>query len=144
MTQEEADERLAAITEKVTEAMNKPLPKKAQNQRTRQIARAMFKIAADTIGITPQELLEELRVEEDASIAEVAANHGSSAGDVIDAIVEKAQEKLDERVADGKMTQEKADERLVNITEKVTEVVNSPFPAREKGSQGRQTQQDNP
>jgi hypothetical protein len=144
MTQEEADERLETIRERVTEAINKPLPTKAVGQRARPAVRHMLRVAAETLDMTPRELLAELLKEEDRTIADVANEKGISPDTVVDAVVDKAEEKLAERVADGKMTQEEADERLETIRERVTKAVNSPLPTRDKanGGQSRQ-QQDN-
>ncbi len=56
-------------------------------------------------------------------------------------MVDKAEEKLNERVDEGKITQEEAKERLETVREKVTEVVNLPFP--QKGERPDRGQVDN-
>src|SRR5690349_18648351 len=62
--------------------------------------------AAAVIGITVEQLRTELAT--GLSIAQVAANHGSSGQAVIDALVAEAKAKLDAAVAAGRITQAQA------------------------------------
>ncbi len=140
MTQTEADERLAQVEEKVTEAVNSSLPERGQGKQGKRGGRALLRVAAEELGMTPQELVEELRSEEGRTIADVAADNSVSVDTIIDAAVEKASEKLAEKVANGDMTQAEADERLTQIEEKVTEAVNSPLP--ERGQRGQRNNGD--
>ena len=48
---------------------------------------------------------------------------------VIDTLVNAAKEHLDEAVANGRLTQEEADAKLAEITERITEMVNTARPA---------------
>lgn len=111
-------------------------------QRMR-IARAMFRIAAEEIGLTPRELLQELRQDGGRSIAQVAEDHGVEPDTIVDAIVDKASEKLAQLVEKGWLTQEKADEKLVTIRQRVTELINKPLPARFLGNPSGPQQPDN-
>lgn len=97
------------------------------------IARAIFRIAAEEIGLTPQKLLQELRQDGGRSIAQVAETHGVEPDAVIEAIMEKTAERIAKLVEKGWLTQEKADEKLVAIRERVTELINKPLPARFQG-----------
>lgn len=83
--------------------------------------------AAEVIGITPEELIAELRDGEDLSIADVAANHDVSADSIVEAVVTQASERLAEMVDSGRLTQEEADEKLAEIEQRVTERINQPF-----------------
>ena len=49
---------------------------------------------------------------------------------VIDTLVNAAKEHLDEAVTNGRLTQEEADAKLVEITERITEMVNTARPRR--------------
>lgn len=95
--------------------------------------RALIRTAAEVIGITPQELITELREGEDLSIADVATAHGASADDIVDAVVAKASEHLAEKVANGELTQDEADAHLAEIEAHVTERINTPFSPPEPG-----------
>jgi len=77
--------------------------------------------AAEALGMTEEELRDALR--EGTTLAEIAEAEGVEVQKVIDALVADASERLDERVADGDLTREQADERLAKLTERITEMV---------------------
>jgi len=68
----------------------------------RQIRRAGIAISAQTIGVTPQDLVGELR--SGKSIAEVAGEHDVSTQSVIDALVTAADAKITLAVANHRIT----------------------------------------
>jgi uncharacterized protein (DUF433 family) len=78
--------------------------------------------AADAIGIEPSVLVAAIR--DGQTVAEVAEAHGVDPATVVDAIVANANDRLDQAVADGELTQEQADERAADIEEHVTDFVN--------------------
>lgn len=78
--------------------------------------------AATALGMTAEELRTELR--SGSTIAQVAEAKGVELQTVIDAMVAEVKEELDEAVTAGRITQEKADERLASATERITERVN--------------------
>lgn len=72
------------------------------------------------------------------TLADLAAANGSSADEVIDFLVTQAEERLAQAVEDGKIDQAEADEKLAEITDKITEMVNSeiPEPGAREGRRG--------
>jgi hypothetical protein len=80
--------------------------KVANHPRLRHLVKEEGKVAASTIGITPTELRD--AVKGGQSVAEVAQAHGVDPQTVVDAVVADLDAKLDEAVADGKITQERA------------------------------------
>jgi uncharacterized protein YidB (DUF937 family) len=86
---------------------------------------------AEFLGMEPEALREALQ--DGSTLAEIAQANGSSADALIDHLVANAQEKLDEKVAEGEITQAEADEKLAEITEKVTDLVNGEAPLRGRG-----------
>lgn len=90
--------------------------------------------AAEAMGITEDELHQALR--DGATIAQVAALQGVDVQVVIDAMVAEARAHLDEGVAEGRLTQEEADERLAEITERITDMVNNGRPEGGRGPRG--------
>ncbi|MBE7474679.1 MAG: hypothetical protein DPW09_24015 [Anaerolineae bacterium] len=98
------------------------------------LARAVFRIAAKEIGLTPRELLQEMRQDGGRSIAQVAEDHGVEPHAVVEAVMDKASEKLAKLVEKGWLTQEEADEKLATMRERVTEFINKPLPARFQGN----------
>ncbi|MBC8448787.1 MAG: hypothetical protein H8D78_13650 [Chloroflexi bacterium] len=85
-------------------------------------------VAADQLGLTVDELLAEL--EDGRSIADVAEQEGVNAQTIADAFIAVRTERLDEVVAEGRITQEQADEMLAHMTEEVAEHLNEPFDER--------------
>jgi hypothetical protein len=90
-------------------------------------------VAADTIGITTDELRDALR--EGSSIADVAEENGVDAQTVIEALVTEATEAIDQRVADGELDAEVAAELQANLEERITDKVNAEggFPHGRRG-----------
>ena len=90
--------------------------------------------AAEAIDIATSDLLSALR--NGRTIAEVAEAHGVQIPEVVDAIVTAEQARLDELVADGRLTQGQADALSADLVERVTDLVNgdlAPFPLLEPG-----------
>jgi 3-hydroxyacyl-CoA dehydrogenase len=87
--------------------------------------------AAEAVGIDIDDLREALR--DGQTIAEVAGEHSVDVQTVINAMVAEAEEHLNDAVADGRLDETEAAERLTAVTEKITSFVNEGSPAREKG-----------
>lgn len=83
---------------------------------------AFFETAAETIGITTDELRSEL--EAGKSIAQVAEEHNVSAETLTGALQKEIDEKLADAVADGDLTQAEADEKKADAAERITEMIN--------------------
>jgi hypothetical protein len=82
---------------------------------------------ADLLGLEPEELGDLLR--DGQSLADVATAQGVDVQTVIDTLVNDVKEHLDEAVTNERLTQEEADAKLVEITERITEMVNTARPA---------------
>ncbi len=91
---------------------------------------ARLEAAADAIGITPEQLRG--AVQAGSTIAEVAGDNGVDPQTVIDALVAEKQEKLDQAVADGRLTEEEASEKAADIETKVTDAVNGEIDLSER------------
>ena len=77
--------------------------------------------ATKYLGITPQELRSELRAGK--SLAQIARAHGKTVEGLVDAVVAPARARLDAAVANGHLTQQRADEVLARLTDSVGKVV---------------------
>lgn len=77
---------------------------------------------AEAIGISADELQAEL--DNGSTIAEVAEANGVDVDDVIDAMLASAEERIDAKVAEGRITEEEAAEKLERKTDKITNRVN--------------------
>ena len=84
--------------------------------------------AAEVIGVSPEELREALR--DGTSLADLAEANGVDAQDVVDVLVAEATERLDQAVADGRLTEEKAADIAEHLTERITAMVKGERPAR--------------
>ena len=90
--------------------------------------RAGLAAAAKALGISETELLTALR--SGKSLAAVAKEKGVDVQKVIDALVAEAKQRLADAVKNGRLTQAQADQRLKDLTARITERVNSTAPAR--------------
>lgn len=90
--------------------------------------------AAEALGLTTDELREDLTSGE-STLADIAQAEGVDSSTLIEALVADATDKIAERVADGSLTQEKADEMLPSLTERITTMVEEG--TGERGGAGR-------
>jgi len=81
---------------------------------------------ADLLGMTADELRDALG--EGKSLADIAEAQGVSLDDLQNGILERAKEKLDQAVADGRMDQERADEMLARLQENISDLLTKTFP----------------
>lgn len=77
---------------------------------------------SDLLGLEPAEIGDALRQGE--SLADIATAQGVDPQEIIDAMVARAAEHLDEAVADGRIDEADAADRLAEITERITDGVN--------------------
>lgn len=125
ITQGQADAALDAIAQAKPERPHRPFLRHRI---------ALLDTAAEAIGIEPAELREALR--NGQTIAQVSQANDVDPQRVVDALVAEHNEHLDEAVANGRLTQEQADERKANAEERFTDLVNGELRLRE-GRPGR-------
>jgi hypothetical protein len=95
---------------------------------------AGLEVAAQALGMTADELQTALKGGQ--TLAQIAESKGVNVQVVVDALVASATNQINEKVASGDITQAEADEKLANVTDRVTERVNNPRP--EGGPRGGQ------
>lgn len=88
--------------------------------------------AAETLGMTTRELRQALR--DGQTLADVAEAQGVETATLVDALVDAAQERLDEAVADGRIPQERAGEIAGTLEERISRLVEQGLPM---GGEGR-------
>lgn len=91
-------------------------------------------VILETLDITADEL--SAAREAGQSLAELAAAQGVETQTLIDALVADREEHLAEHVAEGDLTQAEADERLAELTERITERVEQPIGEGRGGPDG--------
>ena len=87
-------------------------------------------LVANTIGITAPDLIDQLA--DGSTVAEIATAAGADPQAVIDALVADAQERLAAGVQSGRITQAEADERIENLTERITSWINGEEPSADE------------
>ncbi len=85
-----------------------------------------FDVIAKALGISQDDLMSALR--DGKTIAEIAKEKGVDEQKVIDALVADAKTRTAAAVEDGRITQEQADKRLENLTERITRFVEEGMP----------------
>ncbi len=93
--------------------------------------RAHLEAAATALGMTPEALKTSLQ--SGSSLADIAKSKNVAVQKVIDAIVADEKAEIAAAVADGKLTQVRADSLLANVTKHVTAIVNGERPPRPFG-----------
>ena len=126
--QARADEILATAPARIAEAMDRvPDPEKIRshvgNHLKFRATRGVIESSATTLGLTPEELLQELRGPEN-TIATVAEGMGIDPQVVIDNAVAEAAAKIDAAVAEGNLDAAKGEELKANLVERITTFVN--------------------
>ncbi|MCI0710178.1 MAG: hypothetical protein L0154_08445 [Chloroflexi bacterium] len=90
----------------------------------------LIETIAEALEMEPEDIIEALQAEEGTTLADVIEANGGDVEAIIAAVVEEKTERLNEAVADGRLTQEEADERLAELEERITERLNSEFTPR--------------
>ncbi|MGB3592832.1 MAG: hypothetical protein WA994_01520 [Ornithinimicrobium sp.] len=79
-------------------------------------------VAAEALGLTSDELREELKSGE-SSLSDIAQAQGVDPEELIQTLVNDANDRIDERLSDGSLTQDDADELLASLSERITTMV---------------------
>ena len=77
---------------------------------------------ADTLNMTPREIVQDLK--QGQSLGEIGQAKGVSTDTLKSAILTAAAEKLDQAVADGKLTQDQADKITARLTDNIDKILN--------------------
>jgi hypothetical protein len=96
-----------------------------------------LEVAADTLGLTPEELRDALATE-GSTLADVAEEQGVGTDTLVDALVAAAEDRIDEAVANGRLSEEEADELKEAVPERVAAAIEREFRwERGHGPRGR-------
>lgn len=88
--------------------------------------------AATALGMTQADLRTALT--SGKSLAQVAEDKGVPVDKVVAALVAAAKQRIAQAVTDGRLTQERADQRVADLTARITERINSARPPRPGGA----------
>jgi len=87
--------------------------------------------AATYVGLSEAELRD--RIANGDTLAEIAKAEGRSVDGLVQALVKAAREKIVDAVADGRLTQTRANELEADLEERIKDLVNGEFPPRRPG-----------
>ena len=90
-------------------------------------------VAAQAIGITPQQLQSELPGK---SLAQVASNHGKQGSDVDTALKNAANARIDQAVSSGRLTADQGNTQKTNVDNRIDQLVNQVMPQAGPGGRG--------
>ncbi len=85
-----------------------------------------FEAAADYLGMTEAQLREAL--ENGKTLAQVARDRNKSVDGLVDALLARAEKKLEAAVDAGEMTRAEKNEMLAGLRDRITDIVNGRFP----------------
>jgi len=85
-----------------------------------------LEVAAQALGMTADEL--HTALDGGQTLAQVASDKGVNVQVVIDALVASATNHINEEVTSGEITQAQADQKLADLSQRVTDRVNNPRP----------------
>jgi hypothetical protein len=133
ITQEQADTILADAPARLDEFLAAPASdlRKGMKRGFGGIAHNVLATVAGVLGTDEETLKTQLR--EGSTIADIAGDQTQA---VIDALVAEANDHIDAALADGKITQEQADEMKANTVERITTFVNEGGPIGRGGHRG--------
>lgn len=83
-------------------------------------------VASQALGMTVEEL--HTALDSGQTLAQVASDKGVNVQVIIDALVAERTTHVNQKVADGEITQAEADTKLAELTQRVTDMVNNPRP----------------
>lgn len=122
MAQARADEILANLTERVTQGINGELRPNRAGERRATIG--VLRLAAEQTGLTAREIVQEIR--SGKSLADVLTENGVDTDAFITSAVSALDQRLDRAVANSRLTQEEADQKLAQFEETLRERITQP------------------
>ena len=107
----------------VAQHLAESMPGRGQGHRGGRAMGAHAEVVTDLLGMDAETLRGELAA--GSTLAEVAEANGVSADDLVAALVDEAEAHIAEHVEEGSLTEEEAADRLAEMTDRVTERVNT-------------------
>lgn len=138
MTQERADEILANLETRITEALNSQFELGGRGERLRErfensLRNDALNIISEATGLDLREIRQALV--DGATLAEVIESNGGDVNAISADLVTQATVRVNQLVADGTITQERADEFLAQLETRVDDFLNRTWELRERSAQ---------
>ena len=122
ITQDQEDAIIQAFKDELADHAGDQSGPRGRGGLRLRVVQGMVKVSADTIGVSVDDL--KTAVQSGQSVADVANAHGVNPSDVVTAIVNAGNAKLDQAVTDGKLTQDQADKLKSHLPEAADRFVN--------------------
>ena len=124
-TQEQVDKLLTNLEQLITDGINGDFPRGDNPNPRRNMARMLMTTITDETGMDAQSVLQAVR--DGSTLAEVIVANGGSIDNVIASAVTTVTERVNEGVANDRITQEQADNILENIEQTLMDILNGDF-----------------
>lgn len=121
--QDQADQLIANLPDLYTAAVNGEL---RQERLENRVGRGVLALAAEQTGLQPAEIAQELRAGN--SLADVLTEHNVDVNAFIDIAVAQATERANTAIANGRITQDQADQLIATLRDRLTERINQSVP----------------
>ena len=133
LTQEQADQMLEEMAERISERLEQPWtphPSKRGQMDGRGGMRgsSLVDATAEVTGLTVEDVIAALQ--EGQTFAQIAEEAGMAPQAIVDAFLTDREAALDDAVADGRLTQEQADQMLEEMAEHASEHLEQPWTPR--------------
>jgi uncharacterized protein (DUF433 family) len=125
VTQEQADNLLSNLEQLIIDGINGDLPAGDGANPRRKMGRALITIITDETGMDARNVLQAVR--DGSTLAEVIEANGGSVDAVVATAVAQATERINEALANDKITQEQADNLLGSLEQTITDILNGEF-----------------
>jgi hypothetical protein len=123
LTREQADELIANLETLFTNAMTSTVREFIVETY---VGVGVLRMAAEQTGLLPREITEQMR--SGSTLAQILTENGVDVNAFIEDVLAEADERLDQAVENGRITQERADEILENLREHLNERLNTTNP----------------
>jgi class 3 adenylate cyclase len=129
--QERADEIISNMSDRVSEMVNNPRPERGDRPERRKnpAGEAIMSSLVEDTGLDPEAVREALS-DHTTTLAELIIANGGNVDTSIADAVSAGTEVVNQGVANGDIPQERADEIISNMSDRVSEMVNNPRPER--------------
>jgi hypothetical protein len=122
LTQDRADKLLTNLEDVITRAINGELFPNRLGLLENRVGRGVLNLAAEQTGLERAEIVQELKAGK--SLADILTEHNVDVTAFIDTAVNQASERAYSAVANGRITQERADQLISIFRDRLTESMN--------------------
>jgi hypothetical protein len=139
ISQSQADDMLANLEPAIEIIMNRARQERPSLPGQFEFRAGLNVVAtvAESLGLTGQEIIQELRGGK--TLNEIITEHGGDVEAIKQTLIDNATERINTEVAEGRLTQERADELLQNLPDFIDRLLNGQLPERpgQPGPRGR-------